>query len=89
MIKSYRQPSGRIVIAGKDIGYGGAAFLARIPGFEDSGGVLLRPIHGQGASASEHHDERLSGGSNRLQKFLLRPGKVEVQTIASEKARIT
>ena len=88
MIKSYRQPSGRIVFAGKDIGYGGATFLARIPGLQDSGGVLLRPIHGQGASAREHHDERLAGGSNRLQKFLLRPGKVEVQTIASEKARI-
>ena len=87
-IESDRQPPGRIVIAGKNIGDGRATFLAWIPRFEDGGGMFLSPVHGERASVGEDHDQGFSRGSDGFQKLLLRPGKIEVHAIASEKAWI-
>src|SRR5260370_1050219 len=88
LIKSDRKPSRGIEIAGKNIGDGSAAFRTGIPGLDDGGSVLLRPIHGERAAICEDHDERLSRGRDGFQKFLLGPGKIQVQAIASEKTRI-
>src|SRR5260370_1249747 len=88
LIKSYRQPASRIVFAGKNVGDGDAPFLTRIPSFEDGGGMFLSPVHGERASVGEDYDQRLSRGSDGFQKVLLRPGKIEVQAITSQKTRI-
>src|ERR1700674_6065157 len=88
LIKSYRQPASRVVFAGKNVSDGGAPFLTWIPGLEDGGGMFLSPIHGERASVGEDHDQGLSRGSDGFQKLLLRPGKVEVQAISSEKTGI-
>src|SRR3989440_12506556 len=60
LIKSYRQPSGRIVIAGKDIGYGGGTLPAPVPSLQGNGGGVLCPNYRPGAFAPEDHPERVS-----------------------------
>src|SRR5258708_12786434 len=88
LIKSERKPSRRVVVTGKNIGDGRATFLTGIPGFNDGGSVLLRPIHGQRAAVREDHDEWLSSGGDGFQKLLLGPRKIEVKAIAAEKTGI-
>src|SRR5713226_6149311 len=69
LIKSYRQPSSRIVFARKNIGDGSATFLAWIPGFENGGRMFLSPVDGKRASIRENHDQRPSRGGDGFQKF--------------------
>src|SRR5439155_24872141 len=89
LIKCHRKSSRRIVIAGKNIRDGRATLLTGIPGFDDGGGVLLRPVHRQRAAVCENNDQRLARGSDGFEKLFLRPWKIEVQAIAAEKAGIT
>jgi len=48
------ETAGGIVVAGENVGDGGAAFFAGIPGFEDSGGVFIGPIDGEGAAVGQN-----------------------------------
>src|SRR5215469_6515334 len=87
-VKSDRQSASRVVIAGKNVGHGRAAFFTGIPGFKDCPGMLLSPVHGDGAAGGENDDERLSRGREGFKKLLLRMGKIEVETVAAKKAGI-
>src|SRR5215467_882314 len=87
-VKSDRQSSGRIVIAGKNVGDSDATFFAGIPGFEDRGGVLLSPVNSHSAACGENDYERLSSSTERFEELLLRFGEIEVEAVAAKKARI-
>ena len=80
------QAAGGIVVAGEGFGDGGAAFFAGIPGFEDGGGVLLRPVDGEGAAVLQNDDERLAGGGDGFEKLLLRGGQVDAGAVAAGEA---
>jgi len=53
-VEGNRETAGGIVVAGEDVGDGGAAFFARIPGFENRSGVFIGPVDGEGAAAGQH-----------------------------------
>ena len=50
------ETAGGIVVAGEDVGDGGAAFFAGIPGFEDGGSVFIGPVDGEGAAAGQDNN---------------------------------
>ena len=82
------EAAGGIVGAGEDVGERGAAFFARIPGFENRGSVIVGPIDGESAATGEYDDERFTGGGKSLEELLLRGGETDVGAIAAEEAGI-
>ena len=88
LVEGDGETAGGIVIAGENIGDGGAAFFAGIPGFENRGGVIVGPIDGERGAGGEDDDERLAGGGDGFEKLLLRGGKRDVGAIAAEEAGI-
>ena len=48
--------------------------------------MLVGPIEGDGASALQHDDERLAGGSQGLEEFLLRSGQIEAGAVTAAEA---
>ena len=87
-IESDGKTAGGIVVAGENIGHGGAAFFAGIPGFENGSGVIVGPIDGEGGAAGEDDDQRLAGSGEGLEKLLLRSGQSDVGPITAEEAGV-
>ncbi len=85
-VEGEREAACGVVVAGESFGDGGAACFAGIPGFEDGGGVLLRPVDRERAAVLQHDDERLAGGSDCFEKLLLRGGQVDAGAVAAGEA---
>ncbi len=66
--------------------YGVAAFDAGVPGLKHSLRMFVGPVEGDGASALQHHDERLAGCGYGLKQFLLGRGQVDAGPVAAAEA---
>src|SRR6185437_10573606 len=80
------EAAGRVVVAGEGFGDCGAAGFAGIPGFENGGGVLLRPVDSECAAVLQNDDERLAGGGDGFEKLLLHGGQLDAGTVAAGEA---
>ena len=54
-----RQPSGRIILAEKNLGHGCAALLTGVPGVDDGRKILVLPEDGERASCDQYQDDIL------------------------------
>ncbi len=80
------QAAGGVVESGERARDRGAALDAGIPGFKNRSGVLVGPVQRHGAAALQHDDQRLAGGGERFQQFLLRRGQIEAGAVAAVEA---
>jgi hypothetical protein len=87
-VESDGQASGGIVIAGENVGNGGATFFAGIPGFENGTGMFVGPVDGEGAAAGEDDHERFAGSGEGFEENLLGGGKSDVSAIAPEETGV-
>ena len=74
---------GGIVLARERFRDRRAAFLARIPGFENRVDVFLCPVHGERASVGEHEDYWLSRGRHRFEQLLFRLRQINAGAVAA------
>src|SRR5882757_3937167 len=83
--KSNREPAGRVVVTEEGFSDRLPAKLARIPGFEDSGNMFLRPTNRQGPSVLKNQNYRLARGGNSFKQLFLIVRQVKrraVETLA-------
>ena len=71
------QPPGRRVVAEQRFGHGQPALLAREPGFQNGGQVLVFPGGGDRPPALQHQNDRRAGGPHGLGQRQLAAGQVE------------
>ena len=62
LVEGDGQPSGGVIVAEQDVGEGGAAGLAGIPGSTMAGTRSRAQFHGERAAVEQHQDARFSEG---------------------------
>src|SRR4029077_5552134 len=77
------QPSSRIVDSGQRLSDRGSAFFAGVPGIDDGVGMIVGPIHGQGAAVHEYNDKWFAGSLERSQQCLFFSRKIEAGAVTS------
>ena len=87
-VESDREAPRGIVIAGKNVGDGGATFFAGVPGFDNSSGMFVSPVDGEGAAAGEDDHQRFTGSGEGFEESLLGGGKSDVRAIAPEETGV-
>src|ERR1700739_4916554 len=81
-IEGNGEAAGGVVVAEEDVCDGGSTGLARVPGFDDGGEVLVFPVDRYSAAVEQNQDDGFAGGGNGADQVLLDFGQVEAGAVA-------